>query len=426
MNLLRVLATVSSLTLVSRILGYLRDFIIARAFGAGLATDAFFVAFRIPNLLRRLFAEGAFSQAFVPVLSEYRTRRGDSETKLLVDRTATLLTLVLLAATALGVAAADHLSLHLVHLARFARRRNPQHLEPLRDTGADTGAAQSLLYFRGALFRALFRPAGHGARLGGVCRRRSAARVPDPPARKNRHAAAAATVPFGPWRAPDSRSDGTGGFRCLGRPDQPADQHHIRIVSRERQRLLALLCRSADGIPDGIARGGARNHTAPQPFEVSLQLRRRRVLETARLGPAPDRHPRSARRSGARIAFRAPRRDLVSLRTIRRARPLDDTPGAHRLQRGTARPDSRQDTGAGLLCAAKYQDAGPNRHRDPDRHPAHERRVDPSPEARRACALDRVGRLSERRSALPPTAPARDLSTPAGLGNVRAQGRGGS
>src|SRR3989440_5630605 len=106
MNLLRALVAVSSLTLVSRILGYVRDFFIARAFGAGLATDAFFVAFRIPNLLRRLFAEGAFSQAFVPVLSEYRTRRGDSETKLLVDRTATLLTLALLAATPLGVSAA--------------------------------------------------------------------------------------------------------------------------------------------------------------------------------------------------------------------------------------------------------------------------------------------------------------------------------
>ena len=106
MNLLKALATVSSMTLVSRILGFVRDVLIARLFGAGLATDAFFVAFRIPNLLRRLFAEGAFSQAFVPVLSEYRTRRGDSETKLLVDRTATLLTLALLAATALGVAAA--------------------------------------------------------------------------------------------------------------------------------------------------------------------------------------------------------------------------------------------------------------------------------------------------------------------------------
>ena len=106
MNLLKALATVSSMTLVSRILGFVRDVLIARLFGAGLATDAFFVAFRIPNMLRRLFAEGAFSQAFVPVLSEYRTRRGDSETKLLVDRTASLLALALLAATALGVAAA--------------------------------------------------------------------------------------------------------------------------------------------------------------------------------------------------------------------------------------------------------------------------------------------------------------------------------
>src|SRR2546430_11538686 len=80
MNLLRALATVSSLTLVSRILGYLRDFIIARAFGASLATDAFFVAFRIPNLLRRLFADGAFSQAFVPLLPEHKNRTSPDET----------------------------------------------------------------------------------------------------------------------------------------------------------------------------------------------------------------------------------------------------------------------------------------------------------------------------------------------------------
>jgi len=106
MSLLKTLATVSSMTFISRVLGLVRDVLIATLFKTGLATDAFFVAFRIPNLLRRLFAEGAFSQAFVPVLSEYRTRRGDSETKLLVDRTATLLTLALLAATALGVAAA--------------------------------------------------------------------------------------------------------------------------------------------------------------------------------------------------------------------------------------------------------------------------------------------------------------------------------
>ena len=106
MNLLKALATVSSMTLVSRVLGFLRDLVIARLFGAGVATDAFFVAFRIPNLLRRLFAEGAFSQAFVPMISEYRTRRGEAETKLLVDRTASLLAVALVAATVLGVIAA--------------------------------------------------------------------------------------------------------------------------------------------------------------------------------------------------------------------------------------------------------------------------------------------------------------------------------
>ena len=81
MNLLRALATVSSMTLLSRILGFVRDLAIARVFGAGLATDAFFVAFKIPNLLRRLFAEGAFSQAFVPILAEYKNRRGEDDTQ---------------------------------------------------------------------------------------------------------------------------------------------------------------------------------------------------------------------------------------------------------------------------------------------------------------------------------------------------------
>ena len=106
MNLLRILATVSSLTMVSRVLGYVRDFFIARIFGAGLLTDAFFVAFKIPNLLRRLFAEGAFSQAFVPILAEYKNRTGAAETKSLVDSITTVLFLVLVAAAALGMAAA--------------------------------------------------------------------------------------------------------------------------------------------------------------------------------------------------------------------------------------------------------------------------------------------------------------------------------
>jgi putative peptidoglycan lipid II flippase len=106
MNLLRAVATVSSMTLLSRILGFVRDVIIARVFGAGLATDAFFVAFRIPNLLRRLFAEGAFSQAFVPVLAEYRNRHGHQAMRELVDRVAAVLGLALAVVILLGVAAA--------------------------------------------------------------------------------------------------------------------------------------------------------------------------------------------------------------------------------------------------------------------------------------------------------------------------------
>jgi putative peptidoglycan lipid II flippase len=94
------------MTLLSRILGFVRDFVIARSFGAGLATDAFFVAFRLPNLLRRLFAEGAFSQAFVPLLAEYRNRRGEAETKQLADRTATVLLLAVLLVTVIGIVGA--------------------------------------------------------------------------------------------------------------------------------------------------------------------------------------------------------------------------------------------------------------------------------------------------------------------------------
>src|SRR5438067_1436048 len=106
MNLLRALVTVSGLTLISRILGFVRDFYIARAFGAGLATDAFFVAFRIPNLLRRLFAEGAFSQAFVPVLAEHKNRETPEATRTLIDGAATALLLALVLAALTGIVAA--------------------------------------------------------------------------------------------------------------------------------------------------------------------------------------------------------------------------------------------------------------------------------------------------------------------------------
>src|SRR5688500_11106895 len=106
MNLLKALVTVSGMTFISRILGFARDVIIARIFGAGVETDAFFVAFRIPNLLRRLFAEGAFSQAFVPILAEYKNRRTAEETRELINHVATLLSIVLFSVTLIGVIAA--------------------------------------------------------------------------------------------------------------------------------------------------------------------------------------------------------------------------------------------------------------------------------------------------------------------------------
>ncbi len=106
MSLLRSTFHFGSMTLVSRILGFVRDVVLARAFGASAATDAFFVAFKIPNFLRRLFAEGSFSLAFVPVLAEYRERGDQAALKSLIDATAGTLLAVLLVITALGVAAA--------------------------------------------------------------------------------------------------------------------------------------------------------------------------------------------------------------------------------------------------------------------------------------------------------------------------------
>ena len=106
MNLLKSLAAVSSITMISRVLGFIRDTIIARAFGAGMATDAFFIAFKLPNLLRRIFAEGAFSQAFVPILAEYKSQQGEEASRTFVAYVAGLLTLVLAIVTALGMVAA--------------------------------------------------------------------------------------------------------------------------------------------------------------------------------------------------------------------------------------------------------------------------------------------------------------------------------
>lgn len=106
MNLLKAASTVSLLTLASRVTGLVREQIMAAAFGASAATDAFNVAFRIPNLLRRLFAEGAFSQAFVPLLAAARAQDGDEATRALLDAVATVLAWALVATVVLGIVGA--------------------------------------------------------------------------------------------------------------------------------------------------------------------------------------------------------------------------------------------------------------------------------------------------------------------------------
>ena len=102
-TLFKSTALISAMTFISRIFGYVRDAVIFIFLGATASTDAFFVAFRIPNFLRRLFAEGAFSQAFVPVLSEYREKHSQPELKALINHVAGTLGVILTLVSILGV-----------------------------------------------------------------------------------------------------------------------------------------------------------------------------------------------------------------------------------------------------------------------------------------------------------------------------------
>ena len=105
----RVAGIVGSATLLSRILGLVRDQVTAYFFGAGLSADAFFVAFRIPNLLRRLLAEGALTIAFIPVFTEYLTTRSRQEALALARAVLTILSCILAGATLLGILLAPYI-----------------------------------------------------------------------------------------------------------------------------------------------------------------------------------------------------------------------------------------------------------------------------------------------------------------------------
>jgi putative peptidoglycan lipid II flippase len=124
-SLFKSASTVSLLTLASRITGLIRDVLMTSVFGVSAMTDAFYVAFRIPNLFRRVFGEGAFSQAFVPVLAACRTERGEPGAKALVDHVGTLLTWTLVLFCVAGVIGAPL----MVWAMASGLQKNPESFE---------------------------------------------------------------------------------------------------------------------------------------------------------------------------------------------------------------------------------------------------------------------------------------------------------
>ncbi|BCV37476.1 putative lipid II flippase MurJ [Shewanella chilikensis] len=109
-KLVRSGAIVSVMTLISRVLGLIRDVVVANLMGAGSSADVFFFANKIPNFLRRLFAEGAFAQAFVPVLTQYQEKESSEEVKLLLSKVAGTLGLLVTVVTLIGVLASPILT----------------------------------------------------------------------------------------------------------------------------------------------------------------------------------------------------------------------------------------------------------------------------------------------------------------------------
>src|SRR5476649_2795163 len=286
MNLLKSLAAVSSMTMFSRVLGFARDAIVARVFGAGMVTDAFFVAFKLPNLLRRIFAEGAFSQAFVPILAEYKTQQGEEATRTFIADVSGLLTLVLALVTLLGMLAApwviyitapgfvdspDKFALTsallrvtfpyilLISLASLVGAILNTWNRFSIPAFAPTFLNVSMIGF--ALFAApYFHPPVLA--LGSGRRWRPATGLSASASEKNWHAGAA-TSEFERCRcmACDA-SDGAGDPGRFGEPDFSYHQHYFCIVSGLRFSVLDVLRRPSDGVPVRRTGRGAGHHFA--------------------------------------------------------------------------------------------------------------------------------------------------------------------
>ena len=288
MSLFKSASTVSLLTLASRVTGLVRDVLMASVFGVSALTDAFYVAFRIPNLFRRVFGEGAFSQAFVPVLAACKTEHGDEGAKNLVDHVATAADLDAggrcacsawsarrcmvwamasgLKQTAHGFDAAVVMTrwmfpyigfMSLVALAGGMLNTWRKFAVP----AASPVLLNVALILSIVARRALVQPHRHRADLRAVRRRdgrrRAAAGAPDPGAARARHAAAHrrqlrrdSRGLERPDDAQDHAADAAGADRRQRGADLAADQHADRLAPRDRQRHLGHQRRPADGVPD--------------------------------------------------------------------------------------------------------------------------------------------------------------------------------
>ena len=236
--------------------------------------DAWLVAFKIPNFLRRLFAEGSFSQAFVPVISEYKSKRSKDEARELVDSVAGTFGVLLFVVTLVrrdrraahhpgvraelaqrarqvapgDVDAALDVPVPVLHLAERAVLRRAQQLRQVRAARVHAGDHERGHDHRGAVDRATHRQSGRGARHGCVRQRPAAARIPGARGDAPRPVPLAALASGRRWRAAHRPADVAGRIRLVGGAGQPAARHADRDLPDHRQRVVAVLRGPAHGI----------------------------------------------------------------------------------------------------------------------------------------------------------------------------------
>ncbi len=316
MNLLRALSTVSGMTLLSRITGLARESLKAAAFGAGLQMDAFEAAFRLPNILRRLFAEGAFSQAFVPIFAEYRRQRGLDETtrarrarrhaagddaapavrsRRAGGAVARLRARERLCADARARSSSPRtmirivfpyiLFVSLVSLAGGVLNVYRQFAIP-----AFTPVLLNLSIIGAALFLAPYcdppiMALAWGVFIGGVAQLALQLR----PLAKIGMLGAPALRLARRGRAPRAGGDGPGGARRVGRADLGAHQHAARVHARRWPHLVDHLRRPADGISERAPGRRARHRAAAVARQVACRRESRRSTRRCSTGACASR-----------------------------------------------------------------------------------------------------------------------------------------